>query len=123
MPCFYDDEVEDNFGNRTNNIRLWKPLLFCTFFYYFLSCGIERIYQPMVCCIRFSIIIGSFLFGRIYLTNLLIFYLTTILGIHLWTLWTVETLSFRSCRDRSIIQWGIYGRKNSFYFRIKGENY
>ena len=48
MPCYYDESLEDDFENGTNRIRLWKPLLAVTFFYYFFSCGIERIYQPMV---------------------------------------------------------------------------
>jgi len=47
MPCYYDNQLEDNFVNGTSNIRHWKPLLVFTFFYYFFSCGIERIYQPM----------------------------------------------------------------------------
>jgi hypothetical protein len=50
MPCYYEEESGENEKNENsgNKIRLWKPLLFFTFFYYFFSCGIERIYQPMV---------------------------------------------------------------------------
>lgn len=47
MPCYYEESLEDNFESGTNRIKLWKPLLAITFFYYFFSCGIERIYQPM----------------------------------------------------------------------------
>ena len=62
MPRFYKDpaiegdsssEAEaDQDASKTNTsatrVRYWIPLLFLTFFYYFISCGIERIYQPMV---------------------------------------------------------------------------
>ena len=55
MPQYYEDGEEhdddkENYSekSRTTNIALWKPLLFLTFFYYLISCGIERIYQPMV---------------------------------------------------------------------------
>ena len=52
MPCYYEESLEDNFESGTNRIKLWKPLLAITFFYYFFSCGIERIYQPMVCLLK-----------------------------------------------------------------------
>ena len=51
MPRYYEhDPIENDQDLNTNRreIRLWKPLLIVTFFYYFFSCGIERIYQPMV---------------------------------------------------------------------------
>ena len=51
MPRYYEhDQIENDQDMNTNRreIRLWKPLLIVTFFYYFFSCGIERIYQPMV---------------------------------------------------------------------------
>ena len=34
-------------------IHYWKSVLVCVFFYFMLSCGIERIYQPMVCVCLF----------------------------------------------------------------------
>ena len=64
MPRFYKDptiegensesgpEAETDLkqtGNvSTTRVRFWTPLLVLTFCYYFISCGIERIYQPMV---------------------------------------------------------------------------
>jgi hypothetical protein len=60
MPRFYADATEATeadgeareAGPRPSNsetrVRFWLPLLCITFFYYFCSCGIERIYQPMV---------------------------------------------------------------------------
>ena len=62
MPRFYNDPAiegessskaeSDQDAPQTNvaaaRVRYWVPLLFLTFFYYFISCGIERIYQPMV---------------------------------------------------------------------------
>jgi len=60
MPRFYQDpttEVETDTETRADGSRLnssatrilhWRPLLVVTFAYYFISCGIERIYQPMV---------------------------------------------------------------------------
>lgn len=43
MPQYYG-EVE---ARSAPKIVYWKPLLVMTFFYYFITCGIERIYQPM----------------------------------------------------------------------------
>ena len=55
MPRFYDEtpsttETENKENQKDGHIRIenWRPLLFLTFFYYVISCGIERIYQPMV---------------------------------------------------------------------------
>ena len=50
MPRFYEETPSTDSKERSGNvgIRYWKPLLFLTFFYYVISCGIERIYQPMV---------------------------------------------------------------------------
>ena len=52
MPRHYDsEEIETDTklsAENGTNTRLWKTLLGFTFFYYFCSCGIERIYQPMV---------------------------------------------------------------------------
>lgn len=49
MPVFYDAAAtnENEESSRQPKIHFWKPLLFLTFFYYVISCGIERIYQPM----------------------------------------------------------------------------
>ena len=54
MPRHYENEndtTDDEANqNKDNVIRIhhWKPLLLFTYFYYVISCGIERIYQPMV---------------------------------------------------------------------------
>ena len=56
MPQFYDDDMPTSDQGTTNTetasrhlpTRTWIPLLVLTFFYYAISCGIERIYQPMV---------------------------------------------------------------------------
>ena len=55
MPRYYEDDEsntkDDDHSNQNptkTNIRLWKPLLVLTFFYYLITCGVERIYQPMV---------------------------------------------------------------------------
>ena len=45
MPQYFGLEE----SNRSQpKIVHWKPLLILTVFYYFISCGVERIYQPMV---------------------------------------------------------------------------
>ena len=52
MPIYYGTtsttEMSDT-GVHHVKVHFWKPLLLLTFFYYVISCGIERIYQPMVC--------------------------------------------------------------------------
>ena len=55
MPEYYEEEVSEvDVGKETlneakaSNIAMWKPLLILTFFYYLITCGVERIYQPMV---------------------------------------------------------------------------
>lgn len=52
MPRYYvnDNSISEDEPKESNviKIRLWKHLLLFTFFYYLISCGIERIYQPMV---------------------------------------------------------------------------
>ena len=58
MPVYYGtasttDMNSTGVGNESK-IRFWKPLLFLTFFYYVISCGIERIYQPMVMFIPYN---------------------------------------------------------------------
>ena len=50
MPRFYEEDeegikVEKKEGH--TDVKYWKVLLFLVFLYYFVSCGIERIYQPM----------------------------------------------------------------------------
>ena len=51
MPVYYGTtsttEMNET-GNKDVKVHFWKPLLVLTFFYYVISCGIERIYQPMV---------------------------------------------------------------------------
>ena len=55
MPQYYDNgnddnkvKSESNEKSNLSNVALWKPLLVLTFFYYLITCGVERIYQPMV---------------------------------------------------------------------------
>ena len=48
MPRFYDgDEAETGKDLPEKDIKYWKLFLAVVFFYYFISCGIERIFQPM----------------------------------------------------------------------------
>ena len=52
MPRFYQtDEAEksdvDVSDKQEKDIKYWKIFLVVVFFYYFISCGVERIYQPM----------------------------------------------------------------------------
>lgn len=48
MPVFYEEAAtSDEPGSQATRIQYWKPLLVLTFFYYVITCGIERIYQPM----------------------------------------------------------------------------
>ena len=50
MPRFYESEDGED-KNKTEvvekDIKYWKIFLVVVFFYYFISCGVERIYQPM----------------------------------------------------------------------------
>ena len=55
MPEYYEEgeneaDVRKETSNevKASNIAMWKPLLILTFFYYLITCGVERIYQPMV---------------------------------------------------------------------------
>ena len=53
MPRFYetiDGDNVDELNNKSSEPRVvhWKLMLVGTFIYYGFSCGIERIYQPMV---------------------------------------------------------------------------
>jgi hypothetical protein len=51
MPVYYGTTSTTEMNETGNNdvkVHFWKPLLVLTFFYYVISCGIERIYQPMV---------------------------------------------------------------------------
>ena len=49
MPRFYEGDEENNKTeiSTEKNIKYWKLFLVVVFFYYFISCGVERIYQPM----------------------------------------------------------------------------
>ena len=48
MPRFYESEgVEKTEELPEKDIKYWKLFLVVVFFYYFISCGVERIYQPM----------------------------------------------------------------------------
>ena len=55
MPQYYDygavnkeEKIESAEKSNAAKIALWRPLLVLTFFYYLITCGVERIYQPMV---------------------------------------------------------------------------
>ena len=50
MPRFYEDDeeqVKEETKRERTDVKHWKILLCFVFVYYFVSCGIERIYQPM----------------------------------------------------------------------------
>ena len=48
MPRFYDSEgVQKSEELPEKDIKYWKLFLVVVFCYYFISCGVERIYQPM----------------------------------------------------------------------------
>ena len=53
MPVYYEDSNDtDDLPQQQQSTRIhhwnWKMLLILTFFFYVLTCGVERIYQPMV---------------------------------------------------------------------------
>ena len=51
MPQYYDtDDAPADGSKHSSQPRIvhWKLVLVMIFFYYFISCGVERIYQPMV---------------------------------------------------------------------------
>ena len=59
MPVYYGTTSTTEMNESANNdvkVHFWKPLLVLTFFYYVISCGIERIYQPMVIHFQFYIL-------------------------------------------------------------------
>ena len=84
MPTFY--EVTETGETTSTPVRIshWKPLLVFAFFYYVISCGIERIYQPMV-NLYYQFLTAS---SELFLFN--------VLGIHLWNLWTPKASSISS---------------------------
>ena len=50
MPRFYNDDEEETSKAETSidnkgEIKYWKTFMVLVFFYYFISCGVERIYQ------------------------------------------------------------------------------
>ena len=51
MPRFYNDDEEETSKAETpsadnkGEIKYWKTFMVLVFFYYFISCGVERIYQ------------------------------------------------------------------------------
>ena len=48
MPRFYEKDGDTPANEAPDkDIKYWKLFLVVVFFYYFISCGIERIYQPM----------------------------------------------------------------------------
>ena len=49
MPTFYEaTETGETTESASVKVHYWKPLLCLTFLYFVITCGIERIYQPMV---------------------------------------------------------------------------
>ena len=53
MPVYYEDSNDNvDLPQQQQSTRIhhwnWKMLLILTFFFYVLTCGVERIYQPMV---------------------------------------------------------------------------
>ena len=67
MPVFYNETDEKTEASKVR-IHHWKPLLGLTFFYFFIACGIERIYQPMVnffMCVKFLTISLDFEAGAL----------------------------------------------------------
>ena len=53
MPRFYNDDDDDEekskaeVANENGEIKYWKTFMVLVFFYYFISCGVERIYQVL----------------------------------------------------------------------------
>lgn len=47
MPNFYDSNSSEDTEVSNNSIKHWYIFLILIFFYYFTSCGVERIFQPM----------------------------------------------------------------------------
>ena len=51
MPRFYNDDEEETSKaeaattDSKGEIKYWKTFMVLVFFYYFISCGVERIYQ------------------------------------------------------------------------------
>ena len=43
------------------------------------------------------------------------------LGVYIWTVWTVATVTSGGSNNRSIIQWRFYGRTSFIDFHIKGK--
>ena len=55
MPRFYNDDEEEEQGSKAETesdgkgeIKYWKTFMVLVFFYYFISCGVERIYQVCI---------------------------------------------------------------------------
>ena len=51
MPRYYEQDKQAELGagqEAERSIPHWKPLLMVVFLYYFVSCGVERIFQSMV---------------------------------------------------------------------------
>lgn len=53
MPRFYNDDDDEEekskaeVANENGEIKYWKTFMVLVFFYYFISCGVERIYQVL----------------------------------------------------------------------------
>ena len=132
MPVFYNETDEKTEASKVR-IHHWKPLLGLTFFYFFIACGIERIYQPMVIffneCKLFKYIIRLWRAGIlptqpfcqkgptyyvcscqscaiVWMPNLKSKYL--FLGLHLWYLWTTWIDPICSRNHWPMLQRGVH---------------
>ena len=59
MPRFYNDDEEETSKaeaatDTKGEIKYWKLFMVLVFFYYFISCGVERIYQVFTLHHKFS---------------------------------------------------------------------
>lgn len=109
MPRYYtDDEDKPDDGSHSHpepecKIRYFKTFLALVFVYYFITCGIERIYQPMVIFASTTKKISSLII------------LIHFPGLHLQPLRSFEVDPLR-CRDHgSVIQWWIHGWTIGFH--------
>ena len=47
MPRYYEGGEGEEKEEEGRGVRHWRLFLAVVFLYYFVSCGVERIYQPM----------------------------------------------------------------------------
>ena len=83
MPRFYNDDEEETSKAETasadnkGEIKYWKIFMVLVFFYYFISCGVERIYQVSIFFIS-SLECEMFYFVAD--------------GVHIWSVWATGAL-------------------------------